>query len=67
MRAEVRGDGGAVAAQGANVKLVSVTNGDIGHFAQAGGPLAQRRKAEVEACHRSSASTPRSSTSTTAS
>lgn len=39
------------AAQGHKVKLVSLTNGDVGHFAQAGGPLAQRRKAEVEACH----------------
>jgi LmbE family N-acetylglucosaminyl deacetylase len=40
------------AAQGAKVKLVALTNGDVGHFAQAGGPLAQRRKAEVEACHK---------------
>jgi LmbE family N-acetylglucosaminyl deacetylase len=40
------------AAQGAKVKLVAMTNGDVGHFAQAGGPLAQRRKAEVEACHK---------------
>lgn len=39
------------AAKGAKVKLVALTNGDVGHFAQAGGPLAQRRKAEVEACH----------------
>jgi len=39
------------AAQGHKVKLVALTNGDVGHFAQAGGPLAQRRKAEVEACH----------------
>ena len=39
------------AAQGAKVKLVALTNGDVGHFAQAGGPLAQRRKAEVETCH----------------
>ena len=38
------------AAQGAKVKLVAMTNGDVGHFAQAGGPLAQRRKAEVETC-----------------
>jgi LmbE family N-acetylglucosaminyl deacetylase len=28
---------------------VSVTNGDIGHWREAGGPLARRRKAEVEA------------------
>lgn len=40
------------AAQGAKVKLVALTNGDVGHFAQAGGPLALRRKAEVEACHK---------------
>lgn len=32
---------------GHKVKLVSVTNGDIGHWQTAGGPLAQRRKAEV--------------------
>jgi LmbE family N-acetylglucosaminyl deacetylase len=36
------------AAQGHHVKLVSVTNGDIGHWQMAGGPLARRRKAEVE-------------------
>ncbi|QDU40598.1 Mycothiol S-conjugate amidase [Maioricimonas rarisocia] len=34
------------AAQGHHVKLVSVTNGDIGHWAMAGGALAQRRTAE---------------------
>jgi LmbE family N-acetylglucosaminyl deacetylase len=32
------------------VKFVSVTNGDVGHFAQAGGPLAQRRAGEVRRC-----------------
>lgn len=31
---------------GHQVKLVSVTNGDIGHWAMAGGPLALRRTAE---------------------
>ncbi len=31
---------------GHHVKLVSVTNGDIGHWKIAGGPLAQRRTAE---------------------
>jgi N-acetylglucosamine malate deacetylase 1 len=31
------------------VKLVSVTNGDIGHWKSAGGPLALRRKAEAAA------------------
>ena len=36
------------AAHGHHVKLVSVTNGDIGHWRSAGGPLFLRRKAEVE-------------------
>ena len=36
------------AAQGHHVKFVSVTNGDIGHATQAGGPLAKRRTAEVK-------------------
>ncbi len=40
------------AAAGHKVKFVSMTNGDIGHFEMAGGPLAQRRKAEVEECAR---------------
>ena len=35
------------AARGHKVKLVSVTNGDIGHWRDAGGPLAARRTAEV--------------------
>ena len=34
---------------GHHVKLVSVTNGDIGHWKMAGGPLALRRKAEAKA------------------
>ncbi len=34
------------AKMGHHVKLVSVTNGDIGHWAMAGGPLAKRRTAE---------------------
>lgn len=48
--AEIRGGGvGALwAAAGHHVQLVSVTNGDIGHFAMAGGALAQRRTAEVQ-------------------
>ena len=36
------------ARQGHHVKLVSVTNGDIGHWQIAGGQLAQRRTAEVQ-------------------
>ena len=38
------------AAAGHKVKFVAATNGDVGHFAMAGGPLAKRRKAEVLAC-----------------
>lgn len=38
------------AALGHHVKFVSVTNGDIGHWQMAGGPLAQRRAAEVNRC-----------------
>ena len=33
---------------GHQVKMVSVTNGDIGHWQSAGGPLAQRRLTEVK-------------------
>src|SRR5256712_1284460 len=40
------------AAKGHKVKFVSVTNGDIGHWREAGGLLALRRKAEVEAAAR---------------
>jgi LmbE family N-acetylglucosaminyl deacetylase len=47
--AEYRGAGVAMkwAKQGHHVKLVSTTNGDIGHWQMAGGPLAQRRIKEV--------------------
>ncbi len=37
------------AALGHQVKFVSATNGDIGHWREAGGPLAQRRTHEVQA------------------
>ena len=40
------------AAEGHAVKFVAMTNGDVGHFEMAGGPLALRRKAEVEECAR---------------
>jgi len=40
------------AAQGHHVKFVSVTNGDIGHWRDAGGPLARRRTAEAERADR---------------
>src|SRR3972149_9932276 len=36
------------AALGHHVKFVSVTNGDIGHWQIAGGPLAGRRTSEVK-------------------
>src|SRR5215471_13709577 len=47
--AEYRGAGVAMkwARQGHHVKFVAATNGDIGHWQMAGGPLAQRRKKEV--------------------
>jgi N-acetylglucosamine malate deacetylase 1 len=47
--AEYRGAGVAMkwAKMGHHVKLVSATNGDIGHWQIAGGPLAQRRMKEV--------------------
>lgn len=38
------------AAKGHAVKFVSVTNGDIGHWGMAGGPLALRRTEEVRRC-----------------
>src|SRR2546428_10265590 len=52
--AELKASGVAAlwAAQGPKVKLVAMTNGDVGHFAMAGGPLAKRRKAEVAECAR---------------
>ncbi len=52
--AELKASGVAAlwAAQGAKGKFVAMTNGDVGHFEQAGGPLAKRRKAEVAECAR---------------
>jgi N-acetylglucosamine malate deacetylase 1 len=47
---KVGGTAAKWAAMGHHVKLVSLTNGDIGHWQMAGGPLAQRRKAEVDQC-----------------
>lgn len=48
---EYTGAGVAVkwARAGHHVKFVSTTNGDIGHWGQAGGPLAMRRIKEVQA------------------
>ena len=47
---EIKAGGAAVmwAKQGHAVKFVSVTNGDIGHWRDAGGELANRRTREVE-------------------
>ncbi len=47
---EIRAGGAAIlwGKQGHRVKFVSVTNGDIGHWGMAGGPLALRRNAEVQ-------------------
>ena len=52
--AELKASGVAAlwAAQGHKVKFVAMTNGDVGHFESAGGPLAKRRKAEVAECAR---------------
>ncbi len=47
---KVAGTAAKWAALGHHVKFVSVTNGDVGHWGQAGGPLANRRRAEVEKC-----------------
>ena len=46
------GTGALWASLGHHVKFVSVTNGDIGHWRDAGGPLALRRKREVEEASR---------------
>jgi N-acetylglucosamine malate deacetylase 1 len=48
--AELKAGGTAIkfAKLGHEVKMVSVTNGDIGHWKEAGGPLAKRRLAEVQ-------------------
>jgi len=47
---EIRAGGVAAmwAARGHHVKFVSTTNGDIGHWKMAGGPLAKRRTEEVQ-------------------
>ena len=43
---QIGGTAAKWAEAGHKVKLVSMTNGDIGHWRMAGGPLAQRRTAE---------------------
>jgi len=44
---QAAGVGAMWAAKGHKVKFVSVTNGDIGHWREAGGPLAKRRAEET--------------------
>src|SRR5262249_2685206 len=48
---QASGTGALWAAKGHHVLFVSVTNGDIGHWREAGGPLALRRKEEVQKAH----------------
>jgi LmbE family N-acetylglucosaminyl deacetylase len=48
---QVGGSAALWAKQGHHVLLVSTTNGDVGHWREAGGPLARRRKAEVDRAH----------------
>lgn len=45
---QIAGTAALWSARGHKVKFVSVTNGDIGHWREAGAPLARRRRAEVE-------------------
>lgn len=49
---QVGGTAAMWAKEGHHVLLVSVTNGDIGHWREAGGPLAVRRKREVQEAHK---------------
>lgn len=51
---EIQAGGTAMlwAKRGHHVLFVSVTNGDIGHWREAGGPLAQRRRMEVAEAHK---------------
>jgi len=48
---EAGGTAARWAEKGHHVLFVSVTNGDIGHWREAGGPLALRRKLEVQKAH----------------
>ncbi len=48
---QVGGTAAMWATAGHHVLFVSVTNGDIGHWREAGGPLAKRRKVEVDKAH----------------
>src|SRR3954471_7154102 len=50
---EIQASGSAAmwAAKGHHVLFVSVSNGDISHWREAGGPLALRRRVEVDKAH----------------
>src|SRR2546421_3428060 len=48
---QASGTGAMWAAKGHHVLFVSVSNGDIGHWREAGGPLAIRRRMEVDKAH----------------
>src|ERR1043166_6448450 len=48
---QASGVGAMWAAKGHHVLFVSVSNGDIGHWREAGGPLARRRADEVQKAH----------------
>ena len=49
---QVGGTAAMWAAKGHHVLFVSVSNGDIGHWREAGGPLALRRRREVDEAHK---------------
>src|SRR6266478_1907892 len=49
---QASGTGAMWAAKGHHVLFVSVSNGDIGHWREAGGPLALRRSREVAQAHK---------------
>src|SRR5436190_18725907 len=49
---QASGTGALWAAKGHHVLFVSVSNGDIGHWREAGGPLALRRTREIEQAHK---------------
>lgn len=49
---QASGTGAKWAAKGHHVLFVSVSNGDIGHWREAGGPLAVRRRKEVDEAHK---------------
>src|ERR1051326_8679342 len=49
---QASGTGALWAAKGHHVLFVSVSNGDIGHWREAGGPLAVRGAREVEQAHK---------------